>query len=509
MSALTGRVVRNTASNVVGQVVTLAIWFALTPFIIDRLGAADYGLWVLVGSLVAYGNLLDLGVGAAITKYVAELRARNESGRASELVATSLWIYAAIGAVVLLITVPLALAFPHLFKLAPDQASDARWVVVLTGLALAVKLPAIAPYAVLRGLQRYDLINAIGVLAALTQAAATVAVLLLGWGIVGMAALTLPLTLVWQIPMVLAIRRTAPDVRVGLRGARRDMIPMVGRFSGSLMVINSSSVLKTKTDELVIGAALPVAQVAPYSVARRVSDLPTIVTYQFVRVLMPLASQLEGEGDAARLRVMYAASTRVALALFVPVGAGLFVLGQPFIAAWVGADFAKDADVVRILIAAGLVDIAMWPAASMLQASNRHHFMAAAAAGSGVLNLGLSIALVGSLGVEGVALGTLIAAVVELVVVLPYAMRQYGVRLPAFARDVLAPVLLPAIPAVAVLVALNALLDPRSLVAVLAIGAAGAAVYGPGYLAFGASAHERGLLRRLVGGGGRPARSRA
>jgi metallophosphoesterase superfamily enzyme len=36
-----------------------------------------------------------------------------------------------------------------------------------------------------------------------------------------------------------------------------------------------------------------------------------------------------------------------------------------------------------------------------------------------------------------VALGTLIAAVVELVVVLPYAMRQYGVRLPAFARALL------------------------------------------------------------------------
>ncbi|HEY8765072.1 MAG TPA: hypothetical protein VIM18_12830, partial [Solirubrobacteraceae bacterium] len=59
---------RSTASNVAGQVVVLGVWFALTPFMVHRLGAANYGLWVLVASLVAYGNLLDLGVGAAVTK---------------------------------------------------------------------------------------------------------------------------------------------------------------------------------------------------------------------------------------------------------------------------------------------------------------------------------------------------------------------------------------------------------------------------------------------------------
>ena len=60
--------------------------------------------------------------------------------------------------------------------------------------------------------------------------------------------------------------------------------------------------MKTKTDEIVIAGALPVATVAPYSIARRVADLPTILTYQFIRILFPLASGLHGAGDVVERR---------------------------------------------------------------------------------------------------------------------------------------------------------------------------------------------------------------
>ena len=47
----------NILSNYAGKVYTLAVWFFLTPFIIHQLGPSDYGLWVLIGSVAAYGAL--------------------------------------------------------------------------------------------------------------------------------------------------------------------------------------------------------------------------------------------------------------------------------------------------------------------------------------------------------------------------------------------------------------------------------------------------------------------
>ena len=508
MPTIARHLLRSTASNVAGQLVVLGVWFALTPFMVHQLGAANYGLWVLVASLVAYGNLLDLGVGGAVTKYVAELRARGRADEASDLIATALAIYCVVALLLVLASAPFALIFPSLFNIAPDQESNARWVVFLTGLALAVKLPTTTAYAVLRGLQRFDLNNLISVAATLVQAAATIAVLLLGGGVVGLAAMVIPLTLLTQIPMLMVIRHVAPDLRFGLRGAQRRLVRIVASFSTSLLVINGASTVKTETDQVVIAAALPLATVAPYSLAQRISQLPTTLTYQFVRVLFPLAAELHGARDRTRLRALYVGSTRLTLALFVPIAVGLMVLANPFLTAWVGERFAGDADVAVILIAAGLFDVPMWPAASMLMGTNAHRPLALFAGASALLNLGISVALVGNIGVTGVALGTLIATGLEAVVVVPFAMRRYGVPIRTMLSEALLPGLLPAAPAVLALFVLRAALAPSSLVAVVGVGAIGGLVYAAGYLSFSASADERLALRRIALGALQLARPR-
>jgi O-antigen/teichoic acid export membrane protein len=308
--------------------------------------------------------------------------------------------------------------------------------------------------------------------------------------------------------MFAVIRHVAPDLRFGIRGAQRRLVRTVASFSTSLLVINGASAVKTETDQVVIAAALPLARVAPYSLAQRVSQLPTIVTYQFTRVLFPLAAELHGTEDRGRLRGLYVGSTRLTLALFVPIAAGLMILAKPFLAAWVGAQFARDSDVAVILIAAGLFDVPMWPAASMLMGTNAHRALAVFAAASALLNLAISVALVGSIGVTGVALATLIAAALEAAVVVPFAMRHYKVPARTMLAEALAPGLLPAVPAVLALFGLRAALDPTSLVAVIGVGAIGGLVYAAGYLSFSASADERLALRRAALGTLQLARAR-
>lgn len=495
MRELGSHMLRSTLSNVAGQAIVLLIWFALTPFIVHRLGAGDYGIWVLVASFVAYGGLLDLGVGAAVTKYVADLRARGRPDEASELIATALAMYCVIALVVLVMTVPLAWLAPSIFNVRPGQEQTLRVVIALTGAALAIQLPATAAYAVLRGLQRFDLNNLIGVGATLAQAVATVAVLLLGGGVVGLAAIALPLTLFTQIPILVVVRRIAPDLRFGLRGARRRLVKRVASFSTSLMVINSGAVVKGKTDEIVIASALPIATVTPYAIARRAADIPGMLTYQFVRVLFPLASELHGGGERERIRRLFVAGTRVTFALFMPAGVGLMVLAEPFLSAWVGARYAADSDIVLILVGAGIIDIALQAPGAMLPGTDAHRALAVFTGLCALLNLGLSIALVGSLGVTGVALGTLIAAGVEALIVVPLGMRRFGVGLGEMTREAFVPGLAPAIPAALVLLALRDALAPSSLPAVVAVGAVGAVVYAAAYLAFPASAGERSALR--------------
>ncbi len=91
--AVPRRVARGTLSLLANRLVTLAVWFFLTPFMVSQLGHVTYGLWALIGSIVAYASLLDLGIAASIVKFVAEHRAREEEEELRPMLASCLGVF--------------------------------------------------------------------------------------------------------------------------------------------------------------------------------------------------------------------------------------------------------------------------------------------------------------------------------------------------------------------------------------------------------------------------------
>jgi O-antigen/teichoic acid export membrane protein len=498
-AALPRHVALSTAANYAGQIVNLGVWFLLTPFILHHLGRDEFGLWVLVASFVVYGSLADLGVGAALVKYVAEYRARGESEAASQLIATSLWLYCALGLLVIAVGAAIAPVVPDL--LAGVRRVDrptVSWLVVIVALGVAVQLPATAAASILRGLHRWDLVNLIRTLAIVTLAGATAALLLLGGKVLSITAVVIPVTLLWQVASIAVIRRVAPDLHVGFRGASRTMVRQVTTFSSALFGIQVAQAVKLNTDEIVIGAGISVSAIAPYNFARRLSAIPALLTFQFVQVLLPLASRLHAEGAQALLREAYLTGIRLTIALFAAVGGALVVFAAPFLAAWVGHQYAASADIAVLLLFAAFLEALMSLPSQLLQGMNRHRPLVAFALGSAALNLGLSIALIEPFGVRGVAAGTLIATAAEASIALPFSARVIDVRPLQVLRQVIVPGMLPLIPMVAVLLALRDLLAPSSIVTIALSGLAGAVTYATFYLLYPATTRERAVLRRIA-----------
>src|SRR5262245_19735364 len=378
------RVLRNTISNYIVTLVTLGTGFFLTPFILHQLGASSFGLWMLVGSVVMYGSLLDFGIGGAVIKYVAEYHARGEIKQAHSLVATALCLYSILGLIAIIISAALAPFSPELFNVPPDERARAIWLVLLVGLRIGISIPCTAAMVVLRGLQRYNIVNLIDTVGTILSAMATVAILLIGGGVLGMVGVSIGIMLVMQVWSVWLINKIMPELHFGWRGAKRRLVRIIISFSSSLFVTDVSGCLHTKTDEFVIAASLPISAVAPYTIARKLSELALILTDQLLKVLLPLASELYAEDDRAHLRSLYITSTRLTLAILLPVGGVLIVLTRPILTAWVGAAYADYAHLVAILTLANLIGISMWPAASILQSMARYRLLAAISLGTGL-----------------------------------------------------------------------------------------------------------------------------
>ena len=523
--------VRNTIANGLGRIVALAAGFLLTPVILHAVGSEAFGLWVLVGSIVAYGSLANLGIGGALTKYIAEHRARGETGEARATIVAARRVYLLMGAAVGLVLLAIASIVPDLFRVPPGLAPLAQLTATFMAIGLGVGISLSTAPAVLQGLQRYDVGAGITVVTTLLSVVTTLIALALGWGIVGIAAFGILTPIVTQVLALIAIRRLAPELLAAATPLPLSAVPPSAEsrtitpgtatdtggvrrilgFSWPLLVLDIAGMLQAKSDEVVVGLVLSIGAVTPYALGRRLSAIPRMLAEQFVVLLLPMASALDAVDDRARLRSLYLGGVRLSLAIAMPLTGCLAILAVPILDAWVGPGFEDSAVIVVILAVATLIDLSLWPAGYVLQGINRHRWLAPIALASGLANLALSLALIGPLGIRGVALGTLIPTALEAaLVVTPFTLRALGISPARFVLDSLGPALLPVVPMVAVLWLVMQVLPPAGVLPLVLLVAIGHLVYGLGYLATGAAAPERRLafdllsglppLRRIFGG---------
>ena len=492
------RALRNSAANAASRIVSIGSSFVVTPIILHVTGPTAFGLWVLIGSVVAYGSLLDLGIGGALTKYVAEYRATSQPGMARRAISTGIRLYLVLGAIVAVVGVLLAPVIAVLLGVPTEQRALAVATTGLMSIGLGIAIPATTASAVLRGLQRHDLAAAISIVGSVASLVATLAALAVGWGIVGIVGLGLPIPILTQGLALLAIRRIAPELLTGPRDESSGWRRRILGFSWPLFVLDIAGRLQSKSDEIVVGVALSLGAVAPYSLGRKLASIPRLVAEQFAMLLLPWASDLHARNDSARLQGLYLAGVRISLAIAVPLTGCLGLLAVPILRVWVGPGFDEGGPVVIALVVAALVDLSLWPAGFVLQGMARHRWLGPISLASGLANLGLSLALAAPLGIVGVAIGTLVPTVIEAVVLLtPYTLRALRIPVGRFLRDAVGPALLPALPMLAVVWLAERLLAPTSIAAVVGLVALAHVVYGLGYLRFPVAAPERASLRDL------------
>jgi O-antigen/teichoic acid export membrane protein len=276
----------------------------------------------------------------------------------------------------------------------------------------------------------------------------------------------------------------------------RNRVRRLIRFSRSVGVVQVAVHMQTRLDAIVIAAALPVRLVTPYSFAQRLASGTEIATDQFAKVLLPFATEVGATREPGALKALYVTATRLTLALGLGVGLPLALLGGPILDLWVGDAYSGYGPLVAILVCAGIIDLLSYPAAALLQSIERHGPIAWMALGTGVLNLGLSIAFVGHYGLEGVATATLLASAVQITLfVVPYAVRVLGVSWTEFASEVVLPLVLPAAVLAGLVIAGAAILPVTSLVRLAVVVGVAVTGYGFAYARFGASPHERAVYR--------------
>lgn len=414
------RLLRNTIANGLANGSNAVVTAILTPFLLHRLGAEQYGVWLLALGLTfssGYLALADLGLADAAVKFIAEARALGVVHRINEIASTTFAAFSIIGALAACVTVLAAPLLVGIFNVSPGLAGVARTVFVLMALEVAVELPVSALRAVIEGAQRYAWLRTIDVGGRLLWGGFAIVAVSAGHGIVALAVASLVIAAARGVMSLLVAHRIQPELRLRASSITRDALRRTVSYGSYVGGLRFLSVIYAQMDRLIIGIALTVAAVASYEVAFRIQSLATLVMVMASSAVLPAAAYNAIRSDNDKQREMYLRGTKYGIALVLPITIAALLYTRPLLVTWVGAQYTSVTTPARLFLVFPLFGCINQVGVAMLIGLGKAKRVLKLQIVSVGLNLIMSIVLVSWLGLSGVVLGTLIGG---LIVWLPY-----------------------------------------------------------------------------------------
>lgn len=396
------------------------------PFIVGCLGDRMYGLWVLIGKIIDYYGLLDIGITAAVCRHIAGAIGARDSRQCNQVVSNALALYSGVAVLVAIATTALALMAP-IFANSPEDAALFQRVIFVLGLNTAVEFPVRVLGGVLTAQLRYDIISLLKMGSLVLRVLGIVVVLSYGYGILALSLVTVASGIPEKIAFIYFAKRNYPALHISSSYLSRGTVRTLYGFGLYVFLIQMGDLFKFNVDSFVIASFVGLAAVAHYGIASTLMMHFITLMGTIMGVLMPVFSRLEGERDTAKMKKAFFLSTKIAICISSFVSFGLIAWGRFFIERWMGP-YYLDAYPCLVILVIGCT-ISQWQSASLaiLFGTSKHKFYAIANGFEAAANLGLSLLLVRWFGIVGVAIGAMAPIVVIKLFIQPiYVCRLTG-----------------------------------------------------------------------------------
>lgn len=414
------KMTRSIFSNWVGLVVMAVCTAVLTPVMIHHLGAVDYGVWILANSVLDYYGLLDIGMRAAMFRYVGMYRGSSAREDVDRTFSSALFIVIVTAVVICALSIGLAWYLPHAMTLRGTSPRVFSWLLLLLGTSVGITFPMRMLATYISAHQRWDLFNAAGIVATLVRSVAIVVVLEMGHGLLAVAVTTFVVAILSLGQHMFFVRVADPQVHVSKDLISGKRIRELFGFSVKSLLVSVGDYLRFYSDSAVIAAVLNVALVTPFSVATRLIECFKSVVVAAGGPVFGSMTELDGACRQEDQRELLLKSTRLLSLLSLLGGVLLLVDGRALLRLWVGPELALAYPLLAILAAGYIINLALHPMLLIIIARGQHAGLGAWTIAEGIVNIGLSIVWGRSYGLLGVAMGTVVPMLFIKLFVQPY-----------------------------------------------------------------------------------------
>ncbi|ULC58268.1 oligosaccharide flippase family protein [Flaviramulus sp. BrNp1-15] len=361
--------------NYVTIFLTNVIGILLTPFIIRKLGDAEYGVYVAIGAVVGTISVLDFGLNNTIVRFVAKYKAEKDKKGEENFLATTMLIYFFISLFVLLFGFFFYGQIDGYFdKMNADQLQIAKTIFIILIFNLSISLPGGAFTGICLGYEQFVFPKAINIIRYLLRAIILVAILLLGGKAIALVILDTIFNILIIISTMTFVFKKL-KVKFKLHKFSSVFVKQIFSYSVWIFIYGLVAQFQWRAGHIVLGGISFPEVLAIYAVGLMLGSYYGAFSSAITGVFLPRATQMTvSEATPEELTNMMIKIGRISFIVLIYILGAFILYGKQFVFLWVGETY-HDAWVIGLMIMlAYTIPLVQGFTGSIIEAQNKVAF---------------------------------------------------------------------------------------------------------------------------------------
>jgi O-antigen/teichoic acid export membrane protein len=395
------------------KIVGIIVNFLSVPLTIGYLGPERYGIWITIGSLLAWLALSDFGLGLGFNTAIATAVGQDRLDVVRQHISTALALLAGIAAMVGLVGlfvwpwINWSSLFGARTPLAQAELGPALAAAIIIWL---VQFPLSVIGRVYNAYQEGRLANYWGAISNILSLLVLVIVTQTGGGLVWLVVAMSGTGLLVNIASALWLfLHHKPFLAPHPKDISKTSFRMLGKVGGTFFLIQILSLLVFQTNNFIVGYYLGADQVPTYNLTYSLFNYCLIIQNMVFSYMWVAYSESIARKDIAWVKRTFHITLIAGTLLTMIFSVGLAFIAQPFIGWWAGASVIPPTTLVLWMAAWGVINGFTSPIACLLAAAAHLRNQTIYSALACAMNITLTLILVHRWGLTGVIAGTVIS----------------------------------------------------------------------------------------------------
>lgn len=371
------------------------IGFLYVPILLHYIGKNEYGLYQLMGSLIAYFSIMDFGLTAAVIRFYTKYKALNNQKGMENILALSLRGYGIVTILVLGIGVFCYSFLDQAFavSMTASELAEAKYIFLLLLLNIVITLSTMVFRAVINAHEKFLFLKGLETFQLVSQPILVILVLKHYPSAFSVAAVQTGINIFLVLSRIFYSFHVL-HVRIRFHEWDYALIHEFKRLALSVFVVSLIDQVFWKTNQILLGMFRGTSAVAVYSIASLIYMNYMALSTAISGVYLPHITEMVAKGEPIeKLSTLFIQIGRWQYYLLGLVASGFIIFGREFIAMWAGAGFEDAYAITLLIILPFTIDLIQNIGLAILQAMNRYELRARVYFFIGMLNLILAVPL--------------------------------------------------------------------------------------------------------------------